>query len=108
MATDDLTTYREAACEAARRGAAVLEGWRSRFQVREKGRASISSPTPTSPHSGPSTRTCTNASPLTPSSARKKARRRRGRRPTRRRRGSAIRWTAPPITSTTARSTASR
>ena len=38
MAADDLTEYREAACEAARRGAAVLEGWRTRFQVREKGR----------------------------------------------------------------------
>jgi myo-inositol-1(or 4)-monophosphatase len=36
--TDALTGYREAACEAARRGAAVLEEWRSRFQVREKGR----------------------------------------------------------------------
>jgi myo-inositol-1(or 4)-monophosphatase len=38
MATDALTEYREAACEAARRGAAVLEEWRSHFQVREKGR----------------------------------------------------------------------
>jgi myo-inositol-1(or 4)-monophosphatase len=38
MATGDLTAYLEAACEAARRGAAVLEDWRSRFQVREKGR----------------------------------------------------------------------
>ncbi len=38
MSTDDLTAYREAACEAARRGAAVLEDWRSRFQVHEKGR----------------------------------------------------------------------
>jgi myo-inositol-1(or 4)-monophosphatase len=38
MATDDLTEYREAACEAARRGAAVLEEWRSRFRVREKAR----------------------------------------------------------------------
>ncbi|MFO0880312.1 MAG: inositol monophosphatase family protein [Gemmataceae bacterium] len=38
---DDLTTYREAACEAARRGAAVLAHWRSRFQVREKGRADL-------------------------------------------------------------------
>jgi myo-inositol-1(or 4)-monophosphatase len=35
---DDLTGYREAACEAARRGAAVLEEWRNRFQVREKAR----------------------------------------------------------------------
>src|SRR5256714_11414110 len=35
---DELTEYREAACEAARRGAAVLEEWRSRFSVREKAR----------------------------------------------------------------------
>jgi len=35
---DELTEYREAACEAARRGAAVLEEWRSRFTVREKAR----------------------------------------------------------------------
>src|SRR5438105_9305026 len=35
---DDLTEYREAACEAARRGAAVLERWRGEFQVREKAR----------------------------------------------------------------------
>ena len=41
MATDDLTLYREAACEAARRGAAVLEDWRHRFQVREKGRCDL-------------------------------------------------------------------
>jgi myo-inositol-1(or 4)-monophosphatase len=38
MSSDNLTVYREAACEAARRGAAVIEEWRSRFQVREKGR----------------------------------------------------------------------
>ncbi|MFO0845309.1 MAG: inositol monophosphatase family protein [Gemmataceae bacterium] len=38
---DDLTTYREAACEAARRAALVLEQWRARFQVREKGRADL-------------------------------------------------------------------
>jgi myo-inositol-1(or 4)-monophosphatase len=36
--TDVLTEYREAACEAARRGAAVLERWRGEFQVREKAR----------------------------------------------------------------------
>jgi myo-inositol-1(or 4)-monophosphatase len=41
MATDDLSAYLEAACEAGRRGAAVLEEWRSRFQVREKGRADL-------------------------------------------------------------------
>jgi len=41
MATDVLKEYAEAACEAARRGAAVLEEWRSRFQVREKGRADL-------------------------------------------------------------------
>jgi myo-inositol-1(or 4)-monophosphatase len=38
MATDALLDYLDAACEAARRGAAVLEDWRSRFQVREKAR----------------------------------------------------------------------
>jgi myo-inositol-1(or 4)-monophosphatase len=38
---DDLTTYREAACEAARRGAVVLAYWRAKFQVREKGRADL-------------------------------------------------------------------
>jgi myo-inositol-1(or 4)-monophosphatase len=37
----DLTLYRDAACEAARRGAAVLEEWRGKFQVREKGRADL-------------------------------------------------------------------
>jgi myo-inositol-1(or 4)-monophosphatase len=41
MATDVLTQYFEAACEAARRGAAVLEDWRGRFVVREKGRADL-------------------------------------------------------------------
>ena len=41
MTPNDLTTYREAACEAARRAAAVLEDWRSRFQVREKGRCDL-------------------------------------------------------------------
>jgi myo-inositol-1(or 4)-monophosphatase len=38
---DELTIYREAACEAARRGAAVLAEWRARFSVREKGRADL-------------------------------------------------------------------
>jgi myo-inositol-1(or 4)-monophosphatase len=38
---DDLTDYLAAACEAARRGAAVLEEWRGRFVVREKGRADL-------------------------------------------------------------------
>src|SRR5688572_19734322 len=38
---NDLTTFREAACEAARRGAAVLAEWREKFQVREKGRADL-------------------------------------------------------------------
>jgi myo-inositol-1(or 4)-monophosphatase len=33
-----LNDYLEAACEAARRGAAVLEDWRRRFRVQEKGR----------------------------------------------------------------------
>jgi myo-inositol-1(or 4)-monophosphatase len=35
---EQLTDYLDAACEAARRGAAVLEDWRRRFSVREKGR----------------------------------------------------------------------
>jgi myo-inositol-1(or 4)-monophosphatase len=38
MAKDALPEYLEAAKEAARRGAAVLEEWRSRFAVREKSR----------------------------------------------------------------------
>ncbi len=38
IARELLTDYLEAAREAARRGAAVLEDWRRRFQVREKGR----------------------------------------------------------------------
>jgi myo-inositol-1(or 4)-monophosphatase len=38
---DELTTYREAACEATRRGAAALEQWREKFSVREKGRADL-------------------------------------------------------------------
>src|SRR5439155_16958422 len=38
MTEQELTDYLEAACEAARRGAAVLEEWRAKFQVREKGR----------------------------------------------------------------------
>src|SRR5437588_3320619 len=37
----DLTVYREAAVEAARKGAAVLEEWRGKFLVREKGRADL-------------------------------------------------------------------
>src|SRR5688572_19887059 len=39
--TGPLGEYLEAACEAARRAAVVLEGWRPRFQVREKGRADL-------------------------------------------------------------------
>jgi len=38
MTTSSLTEYLEAAKEAARRGAAVLEEWRHRFQVKEKAR----------------------------------------------------------------------
>ena len=38
MTDANLTEYLEAACEAARRGAIVLEEWRTKFQVREKGR----------------------------------------------------------------------
>ncbi len=37
----DLTTYREAACEAAYRASLVLADWRGRFQTREKGRADL-------------------------------------------------------------------
>jgi myo-inositol-1(or 4)-monophosphatase len=38
MTAEELSTWREAAGEAARRGAAALEEWRQRFQVHEKGR----------------------------------------------------------------------
>lgn len=38
MTDDQLKEYLETAKEAARRGAAVLEEWRKRFQVREKAR----------------------------------------------------------------------
>ena len=38
---DDLTIYREAACEAASLGAGVLARWREKFKVREKGRADL-------------------------------------------------------------------
>jgi myo-inositol-1(or 4)-monophosphatase len=38
MAKDDLADYLDAAVNAAQLGAAVLEDWRTRFQVREKGR----------------------------------------------------------------------
>jgi myo-inositol-1(or 4)-monophosphatase len=41
MSIDPLTDYLDAACEAARRGAAVLEQWRARFSVREKGRSDL-------------------------------------------------------------------
>jgi myo-inositol-1(or 4)-monophosphatase len=41
MARDDLRTCLEAAREAARRGAAVLESFRGRIQVREKARADL-------------------------------------------------------------------
>jgi myo-inositol-1(or 4)-monophosphatase len=41
MSTDALAEYLDAACEAARRGAAVLEEWRGRFSVREKGHADL-------------------------------------------------------------------
>src|SRR5207237_6788611 len=37
-ATMSLNEYHDAAQEAARRAAVVLEDWRARFQVREKGR----------------------------------------------------------------------
>src|SRR5258708_36423311 len=38
MAKDDLADYLDAAINAAQLGAAMLEEWRTRFQVREKGR----------------------------------------------------------------------
>src|SRR5688572_18187293 len=38
---ETLASYLDAAREAARRGAEVLEKWRRRFQVREKGRADL-------------------------------------------------------------------
>lgn len=38
---DERTLWREAACEAARRGAAVLAEWRGKFNAREKGRADL-------------------------------------------------------------------
>jgi myo-inositol-1(or 4)-monophosphatase len=38
LSKETLLDYLDAAREAARRGAAVLEDWRHRFQVREKGR----------------------------------------------------------------------
>ena len=41
MTADELSAYLEAACAAARRGADVLEEWRHRFRVREKGRADL-------------------------------------------------------------------
>jgi myo-inositol-1(or 4)-monophosphatase len=41
MARDDLKSCLDAACEAARRGAAVLESFRGRLQVREKARADL-------------------------------------------------------------------
>jgi myo-inositol-1(or 4)-monophosphatase len=37
-AKDDLKKFRLAACEAARQGAQVLEEWRAKFNVKEKGR----------------------------------------------------------------------
>ncbi len=40
-AKDDLSVYLEAAREAVRRGAAVLEDWRGRFRVNEKARADL-------------------------------------------------------------------
>jgi myo-inositol-1(or 4)-monophosphatase len=38
MTSETLTEYLDAAKEAARRAAAVIEDWRTRFQVQEKGR----------------------------------------------------------------------
>jgi myo-inositol-1(or 4)-monophosphatase len=39
--TSLLLEYRDAACEAARRAAAILEQWRPRFEVHEKGRSDL-------------------------------------------------------------------
>jgi myo-inositol-1(or 4)-monophosphatase len=41
MSTTDVHDWLAAAQDAARRGAAVLESWRARFSVREKGRADL-------------------------------------------------------------------
>ena len=41
MTDSELLDYLDAAQDAARRGAAVLEDWRTRFSVREKGRADL-------------------------------------------------------------------
>jgi myo-inositol-1(or 4)-monophosphatase len=41
MSPNDLSDCLAAASEAARRGAAVLESWRAKFRVREKGRADL-------------------------------------------------------------------
>jgi myo-inositol-1(or 4)-monophosphatase len=41
MSAHDLNAWRDAAVEAARRGAAELESWRGRFTVREKSRADL-------------------------------------------------------------------
>ena len=41
MGPDELRACLGVACVAARRGGAVLEEWRSRFQVREKGRCDL-------------------------------------------------------------------
>ncbi len=41
MSDETLNDYLDAAREAARRGAAVLEEWRAKFRVREKGRADL-------------------------------------------------------------------
>src|SRR5690348_3856251 len=41
MAPTDLSAWLATAQEAARRGAAVLESWRARFSVREKGHADL-------------------------------------------------------------------
>jgi myo-inositol-1(or 4)-monophosphatase len=41
MSTEALLDYLDAASEAARRGAAVLEEWRTKFSVREKGHSDL-------------------------------------------------------------------
>ena len=105
-ATDSLTDYLDAAREAALRAAVVLEEWRPRFQVREKGRFDLVTDADLA-----SQRTIAEylagRFPAHAFLGEEDGRRQRRPVPTRRRRGSWTPSTAPPTTSTTARSTAS-
>ncbi len=102
MATDDLTAYREAACEAARRGAAILEDWRSRFQVREKGRFDLVTDADLASQRAISSYLLERF-PDHAFLGEEEVPRKHGPPPTRRQRGFAIHSTAPPITSTIVR-----